>query len=203
MTGKLNGERNLIGLLHTGVFSELPVAYSTKFQLVKYLNKVWLKLYWVVHSLYDSVHDLHVWSCFNVNLTFDMKTYDLNKCKLFTLCIVHISNVYVHVHFKHMLFTFTHTHSQTIYVPSFSHTHKNIHTHRIHKIQMSPHSILCETLLSWLLPQVLLQRIGMLIKAFSLKLIRHWPGSFIKIDILLQHTQMSWSRTWERVAEQS
>lgn len=53
-----------------------------------------------------------------------------------------------------------------------------------HKIQMSPQSILCETLLSWLLPRLLLQRIGMLIKACSLKLIRRRPGSFIKIDIL-------------------
>lgn len=35
----------------------------------------------------------------------------------------------------------------------------------------------------------------MLIKACSLKLIRRWPGSFIKIDILPQHTQMSPSRT--------
>lgn len=161
---------------------------------------MWQKLYRVVHILYDSVHVLHVWSCFNRNLTFDMKTCDLNKCKLFALCVVHIDNVYVHVHFKHMLFTYTHR--QIIYVPLF-HTHTNIYTHRTHKIQMSPHSILCETLLSWLLPQVLLQRIGMLIKACSLKLIRHWPGSFIKIDILLQHTQMSWSRTWERAAEQS
>lgn len=72
-----------------------------------------------------------------------------------------------------------------------------------HKIQMSPHSILCETLLSWLLPWLLLRRIGMLIKACSLKLIRRWPGSFIKIDILPQHTQMSPSRTQEGAAEWS
>lgn len=43
----------------------------------------------------------------------------------------------------------------------------------------------------------------MLIKACSLKLIRHWPGSFIKIDILPQRTQMSRSRTREGAAEQS
>jgi len=79
----------------------------------------------------------------------------------------------------------------------FSLSHSLAPSFGTHKIPMSPHSILCETVLSWLLPWVLLQRIGMLIKACSLKLIRHWPGSFIKIDILPQHTPMGWSRTWE------
>lgn len=89
----------------------------------------------------------------------------------------------------------THARAENVCALSLSLTLLFTWTHCAHKIQMSPHSILCETLLSWLLPRLLLRRIGMLIKACSLKLIRRWPGSFIKIDILPQHTQMSPSRT--------
>lgn len=135
---------------------------------------------------------LHMWSSFNMNLTCVTWWNDLNN-----------SLHFMHVFSSNTRFSCTHTHTENVCTLSITHTQTHTHAHGTHKIQMSPHSILCETLLSWLLPWVLLRRIGMLIKACSLKLIRHWPGSFIKIDILPQHTQMSWSRTWEGAAEQS
>lgn len=99
--------------------------------------------------------------------------------------VLRIFTIYMYMFSLKTCFSSTLTFTDRQFMCPLSHTHA--YTHSTHKIQMSPHSILCETLLSWLLPWVLLQRIGMLIKACSLKLIRHWPGSFIKIDILL-HT---------------
>lgn len=152
---------------------------------------------------------LHMRSRFNVNPTRVTRRHVIWISRNSSHFIICTCTVRTYVFGLNAYFSYMRAHTLTLtdnlcalsVALSFSHTHT--HTHGTHKIQMSPHSILCETLLSWLLPRVLLQRIGMLIKACSLKLIRHWPGSFIKIDIQPQHTQMSRSRTWEGAAEQS